>query len=334
MYILMSMETVDKSNNAMAKQKTKIMDFDEPELTRVKVAQCEIDRLDRFLDNLWMEHGLSKNTLSAYRNDLGQLQKWLAQHSLSSDEISRADLQQYLAYRVDQKASPHSTARQISSFRRFFRYLVREGLIKTDPTEQISRPKLTRGVPISLSEIDVEALLKAPNTTSSIGLRDKAMLELLYATGLRVTELVSINKSQLNLNQGIVRIIGKGDKERLVPIGEEAQKWLRLYLKNSRPDMMGDRVTDCLFPTRRSDSMTRQSFWHLIKRYAKKAGVESDLSPHTLRHAFASHMLNHGADLRVVQMLLGHSDLSTTQIYTHVAKERLSNLHAKHHPRG
>ncbi len=297
------------------------------------VAPASANLVDRFLDNIWMEHGLSKNTLNAYRNDLKQLNKWCVSKSLDILNLSRADLQDYLAERVENKASPHSTARQISCYRRFYRFYVREGQLKSDPTEQITRPKLTRGIPVSLSEKDVESLLAAPKTTDPLGVRDKAMLELLYATGLRVTELIELSLSQINLNQGVVRVIGKGDKERLVPMGGVAQKWLTQYIASSRLDILDGRVTDYIFPTRRSDCMTRQSFWHIIKRYAKQAEISTKLSPHTLRHAFASHMLNHGADLRVVQMLLGHSDLSTTQIYTHVAKERLSKLHAIHHPR-
>lgn len=293
-----------------------------------------IDLIDRFLDAVWMEYGLSKNTLKAYRADVNMLAIWAKAQSKSLVRLERADIQEYLAHRLEKKSSPHSTARQISSFRRFYRYLIRENLIENDPTEQIARPKLSRGLPISLSEQDVESLLKAPDVSQPLGMRDKAMLELLYATGLRVTELISLTLNQVNLNQGIVRIIGKGNKERLVPMGTIAQDYLRNYLNTARNDIKGMRQTDCIFPTKRSDSMSRQSFWHLIKRYAKKAGVNSELSPHTLRHAFASHMLNHGADLRVVQMLLGHSDLSTTQIYTHVANERLNKLHAKHHPRG
>jgi len=291
-------------------------------------------QIDRFLDSIWMEHGLSKNTLNAYRNDLKQLRKWCEANALNLLNVSRADLQEYLAERVEKKSSPHSTARQISCFRRFYRFYVREGELQSDPTEQITRPKLTRGIPVSLSEKDVESLLAAPRLEDPLGLRDKTMLELLYATGLRVTELIELTLTQINLNQGVVRVVGKGDKERLVPMGEIAQHYLTQFIASSRLEILDGRVTDYLFPTRRSDCMTRQSFWHIIKRYAKQANIATKLSPHTLRHAFASHMLNHGADLRVVQMLLGHSDLSTTQIYTHVAKERLGNLHATHHPRG
>ena len=297
------------------------------------VAPGSINQVDRFIDNIWMEQGLSKNTLNAYRNDLKQLSLWCNTKTLNLLHVSRADLQEYLAERVENKTSPHSTARQISCYRRFYRFYVREGDLKTDPTEQITRPKLTRGIPVSLSEKDVESLLAAPKITDPLGVRDRSMLELLYATGLRVTELIELSLSQINLNQGVVRVIGKGDKERLVPMGEEAQKWLIQYIEAARLEILNGRITDYLFPTRRSDCMTRQSFWHIIKRYAKHAEISTALSPHTLRHAFASHMLNHGADLRVVQMLLGHSDLSTTQIYTHVAKERLSQIHATHHPR-
>jgi len=298
---------------------------------RVKESDPDVDR---FIDMLWMESGLSRNTLNAYRNDLRHLARWTANHGKQVKQLTRADIQDYLAQRVDQNDSARSTARQLSSFRRFFRYMLREGEISIDPSDLIDRPKISRGVPRSLSEQDVDALLNAPEMTESLGVRDKCMLEVLYATGLRVTELVSLRISQVNLNQGIVRIMGKGGKERLVPMTDVAQDCMRDYLVSARKEILSGRDTDFLFPTKRSLSMTRQAFWHLIKRYAKKAGIEGTLSPHTLRHAFATHMLNHGADLRVVQMLLGHSDLSTTQIYTHVAKERLSNLHKKHHPRG
>jgi len=290
--------------------------------------------VDRFIDMLWMESGLSRNTLNAYRNDLRHLARWAKNRSKKVKLLERADLQEYLAGRVDKKDSARSTARQLSSFRRFYRYMLREGEIKVDPSDLIDRPKVTRGVPRSLSEQDVEALLSSPEMSTALGVRDKCMLEILYATGLRVTELVSLRMSQVNLNQGIVRVMGKGDKERLVPMTEVAQNCLRDYIAAQRIDILGGRDSEFLFPTKRSVHMTRQAFWHLIKRYAKIAGIEGTLSPHTLRHAFATHMLNHGADLRVVQMLLGHSDLSTTQIYTHVAKERLSKLHKKHHPRG
>jgi integrase/recombinase XerD len=225
-------------------------------------------------------------------------------------------------------------ARQLSSYRRFFRYLVREGVMHEDPTAQIAMPKIGRSLPRSLSEAEVEALLAAPAVADPLGYRDRAMLEVLYATGLRVSELVSLKLSQVNLNQGVIRVLGKGNRERLIPLGEEAVRWLTAFINGPRNDILLDRSTDCMFPTRRGDRMTRQAFWHIIKRYARKACVNRDLSPHTLRHAFATHLLNHGADLRVVQMLLGHSDLSTTQIYTHVARERMKELHSQHHPRG
>ncbi len=244
------------------------------------------------------------------------------------------DLLAFIAWRTESGAKPRSTARQLSSFRRFYRFLLREGMIGEDPTLKIDMPKVGRSLPKSLSEGEVEALLAAPETRDPLGHRDRAMLELLYATGLRVSELINLRQSDVNLNQGVLRIQGKGDRERLIPIGEEAQRWLREFMGGPRVEILLERQTDFMFPTRRGDRMTRQAFWHIIKRYAKKAEIGGKLSPHTLRHAFATHLLNHGADLRVVQMLLGHSDLSTTQIYTHVARERMKDLHARHHPRG
>jgi len=235
---------------------------------------------------------------------------------------------------VEQGAKPRSTARQLSSFRRFYRYLCREGVIVDDPTADIEMPRIGRSLPKSLTEEEVEALLAAPNTEEPLGHRDRAMLELLYATGLRVSELINLKQNQVNLNQGVLRIVGKGDRERLIPLGDESQRWLRDFMEGPRVEILLERQTDYMFPTRRGDRMTRQAFWHIIKRYAQKAGVKKKLSPHTLRHAFATHLLNNGADLRVVQLLLGHSDLSTTQIYTHVARERLKDLHGAHHPRG
>lgn len=288
----------------------------------------------RFLDAVWMERGLSPNTLAAYRADLTALSRWLRQRGTALERTSRNDLLAFIAWRVETGARPRSTARQLSSFRRFFRYLVREGAVKEDPTAQIAMPKIGRSLPRSLTEAQVDSLLGAPQTSDPLGHRDRTMLEVLYATGLRVTELVSLRHSQVNLNQGVLRIVGKGNRERLIPLGEEAVRWLTDFMRGARSEILLDRQTDHLFPTRRGDRMTRQAFWHIIKRYAKKGGIEKDLSPHTLRHAFATHLLNHGADLRVVQMLLGHSDLSTTQIYTHVARERMKELHAQHHPRG
>jgi integrase/recombinase XerD len=288
----------------------------------------------RFLDAVWTERGLSVNTLAAYRADLVALSRWLALQGVSIQDTSRGDLMGFIAWRVEAGARPRSTARQLSSFRRFFRHLLREGVLKDDPTAQIAMPKIGRSLPKSLSEEEVESLLNAPVVADPLGSRDRTMLEVLYATGLRVSELVSLKYSQLNLNQGVVRIIGKGDRERMIPLGEEAVRWLKDFLGGGRNEILLDRTTDYLFPTRRGDRMTRQAFWHIIKRYARKSSIAKELSPHTLRHAFATHLLNHGADLRVVQMLLGHSDLSTTQIYTHVARERMKELHVRHHPRG
>jgi len=288
----------------------------------------------RFLDAVWMERGLSVNTLAAYRADLVALSRWLAGFDIAMEATTRADLLGFIAWRVERGARPRSTARQLSSFRRFFRHLLREGVIRDDPTAQIAMPKIGRSLPKSLTEEEVESLLNAPLVSDPLGSRDRTMLEVLYATGLRVSELVSLKYSQLNMNQGVVRIVGKGDRERMIPLGEEAVRWLKEFLGSARNEILLDRTTEYLFPTRRGDRMTRQAFWHIIKRYARKSSIDKELSPHTLRHAFATHLLNHGADLRVVQMLLGHSDLSTTQIYTHVARERLKVLHQKHHPRG
>jgi integrase/recombinase XerD len=288
----------------------------------------------RFLDAVWLERGLSANTLAAYRADLTALARWLAERKVPIDKTSRADLQDFIAWRVREGARPRSTARQLSSFRRFFRYLVRDAGLHEDPTAQIAMPKIGRSLPKSLTEEEVESLLGAPVVTDPLGNRDRTMLEVLYATGLRVSELVNLRHGQVNLNQGVIRILGKGNRERLIPLGEEAVRWLMDFEHGPRGEILLERQTDFLFPTRRGDRMTRQAFWHIIKRYARKAGVAKELSPHTLRHAFATHLLNHGADLRVVQMLLGHSDLSTTQIYTHVARERMKELHSQHHPRG
>jgi integrase/recombinase XerD len=290
--------------------------------------------VSRFLDAVWMERGLSSNTLAAYRADLTALSRWLSERGVPMVRTSRSDLQDFIAYRVQAGARPRSTARQLSSFRRFFRYLVRESVIREDPTAEIAMPKIGRSLPKSLTEEEVEALLGAPQVSDPLGHRDRTMLEVLYATGVRVSELVNLRHAQVNLNQGVIRIVGKGNRERLIPLGEEAMRWLNEFARGPRGEILLERQSDYLFPTRRGDRMTRQAFWHIIKRYARKAGVTKELSPHTLRHAFATHLLNHGADLRVVQMLLGHSDLSTTQIYTHVARERMKELHTQHHPRG
>jgi integrase/recombinase XerD len=290
--------------------------------------------ISRFLDAVWMERGLSQNTLAAYRADLTALLRWLDERRVVVTRTTRADLLAFIAWRVEAGARPRSTARQLSSFRRFFRFMVREGAVVEDPTAQIAMPKIGRSLPKSLTEEEVEGLLGAPAVADPLGHRDRTMLEVLYATGLRVSELVSLKHSQVNTNQGVIRIVGKGNRERLIPLGEEAVRWLSDFVHGPRAEILLERQTDYLFPTRRGDRMTRQAFWHIIKRYARKAGVQKELSPHTLRHAFATHLLNRGADLRVVQMLLGHSDLSTTQIYTHVARERLKELHSAHHPRG
>ena len=290
--------------------------------------------IDRFLDAIWMERGLSENTLGAYRADLLALNQRLSDQGLELVSASKSDILDYVSWRVEGGAKPRSTARQLSSFRRFFRYMLREGVISEDPTAQIAMPKIGRSLPQSLTEEEVDSLLSAPNVSDPLGHRDRAMLELLYATGVRVSELINLKMSQLNLNQGVLRIIGKGDRERLIPLGDEAQDWLRDFIDGPRVEILLERQSEYLFPTRRGDRMTRQAFWHIIKRYAKKAGVRKKLSPHTVRHAFATHLLNNGADLRVVQLLLGHSDVSTTQIYTHVARERMKELHARHHPRG
>ncbi len=290
--------------------------------------------LERFLDALWMERGLSRATLGAYRADLEGLGRWLLSRGRALTAAESGDLHDYLAERIRAGARPRSTARLVSSMRRFYQYLVREGLARTDPSSRIDAPRLGRPLPRSLTEVEVEALLAAPDASGALGLRDRAMLELLYATGLRVSELVGLSLARVNPRQGIVRVLGKGGKERLVPVGEEALASLETYLRDARPQLLDGRPSDAVFVTARGEGMTRQAFWHLIKRYARRAGIVRPLSPHTLRHAFATHLLDHGADLRALQMLLGHSDLSTTQIYTHVARERLKHLHASHHPRG
>jgi integrase/recombinase XerD len=306
---------------------------DSKKATSVSIQRSE-ELVDRFLDAIWMERGLSQNTLGAYRADLMTLARGLAEKDKSIDTADKADLLAFIAMRVESGAKPRSTARQLSSFRRFFRYIMREGLRDSDPTADIEMPRIGRSLPQTLSEDEVDSLLSAPNTDEPLGHRDRAMLELLYATGLRVSELINIKQSQINFNEGVLRIVGKGDRERLIPLGEESQRWIRDFIDGPRMEILLERQTDYLFPTRRGDRMTRQAFWHIIKRYAEKAAVRKKLSPHSLRHAFATHLLNRGADLRVVQLLLGHSDLSTTQIYTHVARERLKDLHGEHHPRG
>ncbi len=291
--------------------------------------------LDEFCDSLWLEDGLARNTLESYRRDLRQLELWLHQERRRTLlDADHSDLLSYLAHRVSTRAKATTTSRLLSSVKRFYQYALRQGKIRFDPSLDIDAPKLPRGLPRTLTEEDVEKLLASPDAGDALGLRDRAMLETLYASGLRVTELVSLKVSQVSQDMGVVRIMGKGAKERLVPLGEEALSWIRRYLKESRPQILGRRAADAMFVTHRGEGMTRQAFWHLLKRHAAAAGLTRRISPHTLRHAFATHLLNHGADLRVVQLLLGHSDISTTQIYTHVARERLKQLHAKHHPRG
>ncbi len=288
---------------------------------------------EQFLDAVWLESGLSENTLNAYRTDLAAFEGWLGKKKLPLDAVTRAELLNYLAANVRQGLSPRSSARRLSTLRRFYRYLLREGLIGEDPTADVRSPSLGRPLPKFITEASVEKLLAAPPETI-LGVRDRAMLETMYASGLRVSELVALALNELDLTTGLVRVTGKGGKERIVPLGDEATSQLGDYLKGARPSLLGEQKSGAVFLTRRGQPMTRQAFWQLIKRYSAAAGIDSSLSPHSLRHAFATHLLNHGADLRSVQMLLGHADLSTTQIYTHVAKARLQTLHASHHPRG
>ena len=288
--------------------------------------------IDQFLDAVWVEQGLSENTLSAYGSDLRIFAQWLKSKPML--EVNTGDLSKFLASRYQDGIGNRSSARILSSLRRFYGYYIRENSITVDPTALIESPHIGRPLPHSLTEGDVELLLNAPETALPLGFRDKTMLEMLYATGLRVSELVNMTLDQVSLRQGVVRIVGKGNKERLVPVGEEAMSWLENYLNETRKSLLGERQCSYVFVTNRAENMTRQAFWHIIKRHALKAGISKTLSPHTLRHAFATHLLNHGADLRVVQLLLGHSDLSTTQIYTHIARERLKELHSKFHPRG
>ena len=281
-----------------------------------------------------MEDGLSENTLAAYRRDLYRLSAWLDQRERTLASAASADLLGFIAEQYQDGRALRSSARLLSSMRRFYRYMVRAGQRKDDPTASIESPKPERPLPHSLGEHEVEALLAAPDTADTLGLRDRAMLEVLYASGLRVSELVGLRHEQVNLRQGVLRIVGKGSKERLVPIGDEAVNWLQRYLLEARGELVRGRPSDQVFVSRKAGGMTRQAFWYRLRQYAEQAGIRGPLSPHTLRHAFATHLVNHGADLRVVQMLLGHSDLSTTQIYTHVARQRLKQIHRTHHPRG
>jgi integrase/recombinase XerD len=292
--------------------------------------------LDRFADGLWLSDGLARNTLESYRRDVRQFASWLDDaQGKALLEAGAGDLQRHLAWQVDSKrAKPRTTGRLVSSLKRFFQFAVREGLRGDDPSADLESPKLPRSLPKSLSEAEVEALLEAPDVATAQGLRDRAMLETLYASGLRVSELVGLKTIQVSLDMNVVRVLGKGSKERLTPLGEEAADWIARYQREARARLLGARKSDALFVTARGGPMTRQAFWSLIKRHARVAGIRQPISPHTVRHAFATHLINHGADLRVVQMLLGHADISTTQIYTHVARERLKALHRKHHPRG
>ena len=291
--------------------------------------------LERFTTALWLERGLSDNTREAYSRDVQGLNAWLLDQSRGNAlTASESDVQAYLGARLSRGSSHRSISRLLSSLRSFYQYLVREGDLSSDPTQHLDRPKPSRPLPKSLSESEVDQLLHAPDTSVVVEHRDLAMLEVLYASGLRVSELVGLTLPQLSLNQGVVRVFGKGGKERLVPLGEAAIETVTDYLGSTRQALLRDRQSDALFPSNRGKVMTRQTFWYRIKIYAKRAGIDPNLSPHTLRHAFATHLINHGADLRVVQMLLGHSDLTTTQIYTHVARSRMQALHEKHHPRG
>ncbi|WP_244816022.1 site-specific tyrosine recombinase XerD [Caballeronia sp. Lep1P3] len=302
-------------------------ELETPELT------ASSDAIDLFCDALWLEHGLAKNSLDAYRRDLKLFAEWLAkQRGASIDFATEADMNGYMAARRGDKAT--SANRRLSVFRRYYAWALREHRATADPTLKLRSAKQAPRFPSTLNEAQVEALLHAPDIETPLGLRDRTMLELMYASGLRVTELVTLKTVEVGLNEGVVRVMGKGSKERLVPFGEAAHEWITRYLRESRPALLGARAADALFVTARGEGMTRQQFWNIIKRHALNGGVHAPLSPHTLRHAFATHLLNHGADLRVVQLLLGHSDISTTQIYTHVARERLQKLHREHHPRG
>ena len=290
--------------------------------------------IDQFIDHLWLEDGLSKNTLNSYRFDLSIFVSWLAEtKKIELLDVSELEIQEFLAFKFPTSKS-RSISRLLATLRRFFRFLLRENKIKKDPTLKIQTPKIPKSLPKSLSEDEVEGLLEAPDIKTDVGIRDRSMLELLYACGLRVSELVGIQLTEVILSDGVIRVTGKGSKTRLVPMGEEAVDWIKKYLVKSRQNILNKQTSKFLFVTNRGGEMTRQAFWYLIKKYALMANIDKPMSPHILRHAFATHLINHGADLRVVQMLLGHSDISTTQIYTHVARERLKKLHQEHHPRG
>ena len=290
--------------------------------------------IDEFIDHLWLEDGLSKNTLNSYRFDLYNFTDWLNKNkTLNLESVTRSDIQQYLSFKFP-FSKARSISRLLSTLRRFYRFLYREKKIISDPTLQIQKPKIPKSLPKSLSEDEVESLLNAPDVNIDIGMRDKAMIELLYACGLRVTEQVNIHLPEFKDVEGVLRVTGKGDKTRLVPMGEEAMDYIQRYLSSARENILKNKKSKYLFVTHHGQSMTRQTFWHSLKKYSIIANIKQSISPHILRHAFATHLINHGADLRVVQMLLGHSDISTTQIYTHVARERLKAIHKSHHPRG
>ncbi|HSI45701.1 MAG TPA: site-specific tyrosine recombinase XerD [Methylophilus sp.] len=296
-------------------------------------AATAFPEIDSFIDQLWLEDGLSPNTLASYRNDLKGFAEWLKTKKLILWDVQSPHVQEYLAHRFP-LVKVRSINRLIATLRRFYRYAMLANLVKQDPTLSIEAPKMPKQLPKVMSELQVEDLLLAPDVQTPLGLRDRAMLELLYASGLRVSELVNINVAEVSTQDGVVRVTGKGSKTRLVPMGQEASEWIDRYLANARSEILKGRLSHAVFVTSRGDAMTRHAFWHLIQRYALQAGISQHISPHVLRHAFATHLLNHGADLRVVQMLLGHADISTTQIYTHVARERLQQLHKIHHPRG
>lgn len=303
--------------------------------TRMNVIEQSMISIDQFVDTIWSEKGLSRLTLDAYQRDLKLFAQWLGKQQQQVNSATQAMILSYLAYKVEQKSTARSNARLLSTLKQYYRYLVRTGQRQDNPTELISAPKITRLLPDTLSEQEMEQLLLAPDCKTDYGLRDRCMLELMYSSGLRVSELVTLEVNQINQNLGLVRLTGKGNKERVIPVGEEALFWLNRYLRESRPMLIKSSVrSDALFLSSRGSAITRQAFWQHIKKYLTRAGIKNSYSPHSLRHAFATHLLNHGADLRTVQMLLGHSDLSTTQIYTHIAQARLQALHEQHHPRG
>ena len=288
--------------------------------------------IEGFLDALWMERGLSENTLKAYRSDLDHFARFVNARRIGLLGVERGHVLDYLVSMID--ASPRTTARRLSALRRFYSHQARAGMIDSDPMDRVDAPRLGRPLPESLTEQEVESLLAAPDVATALGMRDRTMIEVLYATGLRVSELVGLENASLGMRQGLVRVTGKGGRERLVPLGEVSLDWLDRFLRGPRSEILNGRLSDAVFPSRRGAAMSRQAFWLIIKRYSTQAGIVRPVTPHTLRHAFATHLLNNNADLRVIQLLLGHRDISTTQIYTHVARERLRGLHAEHHPRG